>query len=100
LIFKVLTFSFLLIATIACNKTEFTKKECEELSMKKYKGYQRESHQFDNYCKMYQIHYTSSRCQKALKKLILGTPLTKLKQLHGEDIDQCFTKNDIKHFTN
>jgi hypothetical protein len=96
-----LNFKFLLILIFlssSCSKKVYTQSDCEELSMKKFKGYQRESHIFDNNCKKFDIHYTSSRCQKALKDMILGSSLKSLKATYGPKIDQCFTENDLNKF--
>ena len=67
--------------------------------MKKFKGYQRESNLFDNNCKKFKIHYTNIRCQQALKDMILGATLHNLKAQYGPKIDQCFTENDLRNFT-
>ncbi len=83
---------------ISCSKTNFTKNECEDLSIKKFKGYQTESYQFDNYCLQYKLHYTQARCKKALNQLILGANLSQLTAAHGARISECFTKNDLKKF--
>ncbi|ATH08538.1 hypothetical protein BIY24_11425 [Halobacteriovorax marinus] len=94
-IFFTLLFSLL---SLSCTKKDFTQAECETLSMKKFKGHHRESHQFDNYCKQYKIHYSQKRCKTALNQLILGANLEKLQKAHGLDIAECFTKNDLKKF--
>ena len=92
------TILILTLTLFSCSKTDFTKDECESLSMKKFKGYQRESNQFDNYCKKYDLHYTQQKCKKALNQLILGARLDKLESVHGTNISECFTKNDLKKF--
>ena len=97
-----MTSKFLIILTVlffSCSKKVYTLDECEELSMQKFKGYQRESHLFDNNCQAMDIHYTQQRCQKSLKALILGTTMDQLKASQGPLIDQCFTENDIKNFS-
>ena len=92
------TFLILSLTLISCSKSDFTKDECEVLSMKKFKGYHTESHQFDNYCTQYDIKYTQQKCKKALNQLILGARLDKLEKAHGSNIGECFTKNDLKKF--
>jgi hypothetical protein len=96
---KRITFLLILLTNLSCKKTEYTLADCEELSMKKFKGYTRESHQFDKNCGKFKIHYTGFLCQLALKDLILGTPLIHLEKKHGEKISHCFTENDLKKFS-
>ena len=96
-----MNFKYLLILTLltsSCSKTIYTQNDCEELSMKKFKGYQRESHLFDNNCEKFDIHYSHSKCQSALKDMILGATMKKLKAQYGPKVDQCFTENDINNF--
>lgn len=88
----------ILISLVSCSKTDFTKQECEILSMKKFKGYHTESHQFDNYCTKYKLHYSQKLCKTALNQLILGASLDKLEKAHGPQVSECFTKNDLKKF--
>jgi hypothetical protein len=98
LIYKILL--ILGLALSSCSKKNYTQDDCEELSMKKFKGYQRESHLFDKNCKSFTIHYSKMRCQKALKEMILGSSLEQLKKKHGSKVDQCFTDNDLQKFGN
>lgn len=86
------------LSLAACSKTNYTKNECEDLSIKKFKGYQTESYKFDNYCMQYNLHYTQALCKKALNQFILGASLKKLAAAHGARISECFTKNDLKKF--
>lgn len=92
---------FLLILVLlvsSCSKKVYTQDDCEELSMKKFKGYQRDSHLFDKNCMSFDIHYNKARCQKALKDMILGSSLEKLRAQNGPKIDSCFTENDLNKF--
>jgi len=101
---KVLT-TFLLVLTslflISCKKT-YDQAACEDLSIRKYKGVPRASHQFDENCSKFKIHYTQSLCQKALGDLMShghrkGVEVS-LKSKYGKKVMECFTGDDLRRF--
>ena len=77
-----------------CTKT-YNKDQCEDLSMKAYKGWPQAAHKLRKYCKNVEIHYTSQRCQKALVELTMGASLGQLKKKFGSQIGNCFNQEDL-----
>lgn len=72
--------------------------DCENLSMKKFKGFPRAAHKFDKKCRDVPVKYTSELCQKALVDLIVLKNIDKIKERYGAPVTGCFTKNDLKRF--
>lgn len=72
--------------------------ECEELSMKVFKGVPSSINDFKEYCQDYKVKYTGNLCQKALASLIMGSDEKKLKEKFGNKIMNCFTQNDLDNF--
>ena len=88
---------FLVLILSSCNG-ELTQKECEILSMKKFKGIPSASHKFDKECNKKEIIYTAKKCQAALNILVMGTTEKALQKQFGPLIINCFTKNDLEKF--
>ena len=82
------------LTLISCNKSEFSKDECEALSMKAYLGFPKASHNLKNYCQKYTLKYTKKVCQKSLEDLIVHGDESRLKGVFGRKIMGCFTKSD------
>ena len=76
----------------------YDQQKCEELSMKAYKGFPREAHDFQKNCVGVKNEYPVAVCQRALEKLILGHGEKKLQQEFGPKIMGCFSNNDLKKF--
>ena len=85
-----------LLLLLSCQ--ELSHQDCEELSMKKYKGIPHAANQFDSHCKKYEIFYSEAHCQKALVELIISQNPEKLKQKFGPKIMNCFTESDLNRF--
>ena len=94
-LFKIIIFLFI----ISCSKN-ITLTECEELSMKAFKGFPSAAHQFKRNCSSFSIKYTKEVCQKALLHLMMKTSPKELKEKFGPKIMECFTKNDLEKFLN
>lgn len=89
---KITTHLLLLIILVAsCNK-EYTQESCEELSLKKYRGFPNASHEFDKNCKgKFQIKYTQKACNAAFLGLVTHGSKEKLEAEFGKRILECFT---------
>ena len=72
--------------------------DCENLSMKKFKGFPRAAHKFDQECKGIDVKYTSELCQKALVDLIVFKNTKKVVARFGAPVMGCFTQSDLKRF--
>lgn len=83
----------------SCQETVYDQNTCEDLSLKKFRGFPRAAHDFDTNCQSIKVQYTPEKCSLALGKLILGTEMSQLKTIYGERISQCFNQNDIDKFT-
>ena len=94
MVFKI---GIVLFFSISCiQKPEVA--SCDELSMQRYKGLPNSSSQFEKYCKDAKIKYTSEVCQTALTELIKTHSLTAVKEEYGDQIENCFTVNDLVKF--
>ena len=88
-----------LAVSFSCSNKEYTKDECEILSMESYKGLPKKSHLFKKHCKNFtDLHYTKELCQKALGDLILNKSADYINKQYGPQIGHCFSKNDLKKF--
>ncbi len=85
---------------ISCEEKKYTQEICEELSMKKFKGFPRDTKEFNDNCKHIKVKYTKSVCQSALESMILGAKKDFLIKKFGADVMGCFSKNDLKKFGN
>ncbi|MCY4524074.1 MAG: hypothetical protein OXB84_04975 [Halobacteriovoraceae bacterium] len=75
----------------------YDKDTCEELSMRKYRGWPQAAYEFEKNCRNIKILYTTEHCQKAFNKLNMGVKLSRLKEEFGPKIDKCFNESDIKN---
>lgn len=88
----------LLTILIGCSK-HYDQEACEELSMKKFRGFPNASRQFDDNCKNFKIKYNQRVCQNAYNKLISTGDIKRLQSRYGEKIIGCFTKKDLKIYS-
>tara|TARA_R110002072_G_scaffold534_7_gene4198 strand:- start:95503 stop:95802 length:300 start_codon:yes stop_codon:yes gene_type:complete len=96
---KKITPLLLILLITSCTKTEPpTKEQCNEISMKAFRGLPKESKIFKDHCKDYQLEYTKEKCHKALQALTMGSKAESLKKTYGEKIMGCFNKGDLKRF--
>lgn len=89
----------IILITISCNQHSALE-NCDELSMKKYKGIPNAYQNFEKGCQGAKIKYTEEVCQKALLELIKTKSLLQVKENFGDPIKNCFTENDLRNFTN
>lgn len=96
---RVIMFCLVSLALFSCSKKVYDSKTCNELSMLAYKGYPNQSREFKDHCSGVEIKYTKELCQSALSELMTGVSLPQLKKTYGEEIEGCFTENDLKKFS-
>lgn len=87
----------MIISLLQCSQN-YTKQDCEELSIRKYKGHPRSSNLFDSNCGTYTLKYSQKQCQKAFVELSMGKNKDQLKDKFGSKIIECFTSSDLKRF--
>ncbi|MCP4915213.1 MAG: hypothetical protein GY909_18985 [Oligoflexia bacterium] len=89
----------LFLTLLSCTPAEPpTTAECEELSMKAFRGLPKESKRFKDHCSKKKLHYSKERCHKALQGLMLGHPQELLEKTYGEKIMGCFNQGDLEKF--
>lgn len=88
-------FCVLLLIFLGCNK-KYDLESCNELSMKKFKGFTDAKEKFSKNCMNFEVKYTPELCQSALTDLILNNDLTEIKRKYGDPIESCFTPEDLK----
>jgi len=97
-ILKVLIFLLVTPLLFSCEEKVYNQNVCEELSMKTFKGFPRETKEFQENCKNIKVKYTKSLCQKALESMILGASKELLTKKYGAKVMGCFSQNDLKKF--
>lgn len=93
--YLIILFSFLVVFT-ACDKKEYTEKECEIFAMRTFKGLPKETLLFKKHCQGKKLKYDTEICAKALNDLILVGDEYSLKKKYGDGIMNCFTINDVE----
>lgn len=83
---------------LGCNK-HYDQEACNDLSMKKFKGFTDARKKFEDNCKSFTIKYTEELCQSALNELILNHDLARVKTIYGDPIENCFNEQDIKKYS-
>ena len=81
----------------SCNK-KYDLDACNDLSMKKFKGFTDAKKKFADNCLGFPVKYTEELCQSALNDLILKNDLNGLKSTYGDPIENCFTPQDLKKY--
>ncbi len=79
-------------------KSEYTKDECETLSLETYRGSPKSAHLHKKHCGEYKLKYTQAYCQKSLQDLILDGRALALKQKYGDRILECFDQGQKEKF--
>jgi len=110
---KILTLSFSLSTTLfsllllnSCQKQgssrinpPTTAEECDNIGLKKFKGFPNESFLYKNHCeKKIQHTYTPYLCQKILESFMMNGDVNALKDSFGNRAKECLTGDDIKRF--
>tara|TARA_R110000868_G_scaffold129349_5_gene338026 strand:+ start:7682 stop:7981 length:300 start_codon:yes stop_codon:yes gene_type:complete len=90
----------LLLLSSCFGKTEFTKDECETLSLESYRGSPKSAHQLQEYCTQYKLTYTKKHCQKAFELLILESRPEVIKKKFGDRALECFDQRQTDKFLN
>lgn len=83
----------------SCNKEE-TNYDCEELSMKFYRGLPKPSAQYVKHCKHLEnkLKYSPEACKKALGTLMMtGSKAVVIKRF-GDKAMGCFNQSDLERF--
>ena len=86
-----------LLLCISCNKT-YDLEACNDLSMKKFKGFTDAKKKFEENCTGFKITYTEEVCQNALNELIISNNFKAVKEKYGDPIEMCFNPQDIKKY--
>lgn len=86
-----------MLISYSCNK-KYDLEACNQLSMKKFKGFTDARKKFELNCMTFDVKYTQELCQSALTDLILSNNLSEVKNKYGEPIENCFTEEDIKRY--
>jgi len=86
-----------LIILSSCHK-KYDLDACNDLSMKKFKGFTDAKKKFSDNCMGFPVKYTEGLCQMALNDLILNNDLNSLKSTFGDPIENCFTPQDLKKY--
>lgn len=94
---KMIPFLIFLLTLASCQKT-YDLEACNDLSMKKFKGFTDAKKKFADNCTSFNIKYTQEVCQAALNELILKNNLKDIKQKYGYPIETCFNEQDIKKY--
>ena len=90
---------FCLIFQSSCKKN-LSKYECEELSLRSFKGFPKASNDFKKNCTKYKItKFSHIECQKALTLLISTENIHIVKKKYSDRIINCFTKSDLEKFS-
>ncbi|MBY0515437.1 MAG: hypothetical protein K2P81_00910 [Bacteriovoracaceae bacterium] len=91
--------TILIILTLlsGCQK-QYDEAACNDLSQKKFRGFTDAPKKFAENCQGFKIKYTVELCQTALNELIISNDLSDLKSKYGDQIENCFTEQDIKKF--
>lgn len=90
---------FLLTLTFSLCSCEKVAVDCEALSMATFRGIPQSAKEFKDSCQNTPVHYTKELCQKALLDLVYFKSLAKVKEIHGEAVEGCFTQNDLLKFS-
>ncbi len=90
-LFRILLLNFI----IGCTQSSV---DCQDLTYRSYKGSPRAENLRLKNCQGVEVLHTKEDCQEALKDLMMSSDINKVIQKHGENIDKCFTENDLKKF--
>ncbi len=71
---------------------------CNDLSMKKFKGFTDARKKFADHCTHFEVKYSEKLCQSALNELILNNNLAEIKTKYGDPIENCFNNQDLKKY--
>lgn len=89
-----------LVILTSCFKQDNKPRDCEELSMKFYRGLPKPSAAYKKYCKDQEanLKYPPSKCQKALGVLMMTGSSKQVKKDFGPRIMECFNQGDLDRF--
>jgi len=93
------TFLFITILITSCHQKP-DDLDCEDLSMKYYRGLPKESSLFVKYCKdqAQDLKYSPEKCKNALGTLMMTGSLSHVEKKFGKRIKGCFNLADIEKF--
>ena len=94
MIFRMLT---IILISSSCNK-KYDLESCNQLSMKKFRGFTDARKKFEVNCMNFDVKYTPELCQSALTDLILNNNLFEVKQKYGGPIENCFSEEDLRKY--
>lgn len=84
--------------SVSCDKKIYSETECNDLSMKSFKGMPKAANEFQKHCQNIKIKYTHELCQEALNELIISGNYSAIIQKYGNPTAGCFTENDLNKF--
>ena len=86
-----------LFLSVSCNK-KYDLEECNQLSMKKFRGFTDAHKKFKDNCLNFEIKYTQELCQAALTYLMQTNHLSEVKKKFGDPVENCFNSEDLQRF--
>ena len=92
-------FLFYLLHSLFLSCNQKTEIDCNDLSMKKYKGIPNSYQAFEKNCQSVNIKYTEKLCQSALVVLLKTNNLSEVKKQFGDAVEGCFTADDLERFS-
>lgn len=89
----------ILISLVSCiGKKQYSKDECETLSLESYRGSPKSAHLLKENCSEYKLQYTKDLCQKSFEALILNGDPQRLKEKFGDRVIECFDQRQKDKF--
>jgi len=89
--FTALSISLLLTSCMSKEVAE----DCEDLSMKCYRGFPRKCNKLKKTCSGKKIRYTAELCQKAFNDLMFGREFSQVLGVYGKRVEGCFNEREI-----
>jgi hypothetical protein len=93
----ILQLFILLLISAGCNKT-YDLDACNELSMKRFRGFVDAKKKFDDNCTGLDVKYTQELCQEAFNGLLFKHDLNLVKNKYGDKVVGCFNEDDLKKY--
>lgn len=91
---------FLFITLVSSCMQNDKNYDCEDLSMKYYRGLPKESHLYVKHCKKKEkeLKYSPEICKQALGTLMMSGSLKLVEEKFGKRAKGCFNKVDLERF--
>jgi len=89
----------ILLSLVSCiSGKDYSKEECETLSLESYRGSPKSAHLLKENCSEFKLKYTKDLCQKSFEALILNGNAQSLKQKFGDRVIECFDQRQKDKF--